>query len=129
MAGWQVSHQCTLEKQGVLRWPPGMTGLFRWPKVECLATMPPGVPLKGLFSTSVAHNHDWTQVTVPEEQTSYLGPYWRNCPQLSKKRSGELDEPRQSLSPVLWLFAVMRPTQGPPHCLCPFAAKRGTSSI
>lgn len=107
MAGWQVSHQCTLEKQSVLCRPPGMAGLFRWPKVECPAAMSPGLPLKGLVSTSVAQFHDWTQVTVPGEQILYLGPYWRNCPQLSKKRSRELDEPRQSLSPVLWLFAFM----------------------
>lgn len=113
MAGWQVSRQHTLEKQGVLRWPPGMAALFHWPKVECLAAMPLGLLLKqqlGLFSTSIAHNPSWTQVTVPGEQTFYLGSYWRNwknCPQLSKKRSRELDEPHQSLSPVLWLFAFM----------------------
>lgn len=41
VAGWQVSHQRTLEKPRVLRWPPGMAGLFRWPKVECPAAMPP----------------------------------------------------------------------------------------
>lgn len=119
MAGWQVSRQRTLEKQGVLRWPPGMAGMFHWPKVEYPAAMPLGLPLKGLFSTSITHNPSWTQVTVPGEQTFYLGPYWRNCPQLSKKRSRELDEPHQSLSPVLWLFVFMlglqcvADTQGP----------------
>lgn len=107
MAGWQVSHQRTLEKQRVLHWPPGVAGLFHWPTVECPATMPPGLLLKGPVSTSVAHNHGWTQVTVPGEQIFYLGPYWRNCPQLSKEHSRELDEPRQSLSPVLWLFVFV----------------------
>lgn len=107
MAGWPVSRQRTLKKQGVLRWPPGMAGLFRWPKAECPAAIPPGLPLKGPFSTSVSHSHGWTQVTVLGEQIFYLGPYWRNCPQLSKKRSRELDEPHQSLSPVLWLLAFM----------------------